>query len=186
MSRYVFALAACLACSRTPALVNGAPPAAYPFHAIGRSDAGRVIEDLVGTAYVHDDEIRVVVTSGFARLQPSRLRRPVGLSVGLAYCHTEGKWAGYWGLRRESGIVAIRDIKLRGDTLADSLVFVLKGTRHLDLGSHWLTIQQHSVLSPPGDSAWHQSTRPVHSQPYVFDSDPTRRDAVGRRCNEDR
>jgi hypothetical protein len=186
MTRFVFVLALCLACSPPPAPVTSAPPAAYPFHAIGRSDAGRVIEDVVGTAYVHDDEIRVVVTSGFARLQPSRSRRPVGLSAGLAYCHTDGKWAGHWGFRRESGIVAIRDIEVRGDTLADSLVFVLKGTRQLDLASHWLTIQQHSLLSPPGDSAWHESTSPVHSQPYVFDPDPTRRDAVGRRCNEDR
>ena len=186
MTRYVFGLAACLACSRAPALVNSAPPAAYPFHAVGRNDAGRVIEDLAGTAYVHDDEIRVVVTSGFARLQPSRFRRPVGLSAGLAYCHTEGKWAGYWGFRRESGTVAIRDIKVRGDTLADSLVFVLKGTRNLDLASHWLTIQQHSFSSPKGDATWYEATRPVHSQPYVFDPDSTRRDAVGRRCNEDR
>ena len=119
-TRYLFALAACLACSHPPASVSTVRPAAYPFHAIGRTDAGRVIEDLAGTAYVHDDEIRVVVTSGFARLQPSRFRRPVGLSAGLAYCHTEGKWAGYWGFRRESGTVAIRDIKVRGDTLADA------------------------------------------------------------------
>jgi hypothetical protein len=186
MARYLFALAVCLGCSHAPAPVTTVAPVAYPFHAVGRNDAGRVIEDLVGTAYVHDDEIRVVVTGGFALLQPSRFRRPVALSAGLAYCETEGKWAGSWNMRRKSDLIAIRDIKARGDTLADSLTFVLTGIRRLDLASHWLTIQQHSFSSPKGDSNWYEATRPVHSQPYVFDADPARRDRDGRRCNEDR
>lgn len=185
MTRYVFVLAAaCIACSHAPAPATVAPAKTYPFHAVGRTNGGRVVEDLIGTAYVHDDEVVVVVTSGFASLQPSKYERPVGLSAGLAYCHTGGRWAGSWDFRAKSDEIDVHQIKARGDTLADSLSFVIKGTRDLDLSEHWLAIQQHLSSSPKGDSTWYEATRPIHSQPYVFDANPARRDSVGHRCNE--
>jgi hypothetical protein len=185
MTRFVFVLAAAgIACSHAPPPVAATPAKAYPFHAVGRATSGRVIEDLIGTAYVHDDEVVVVVTSGFAQLRPSNFTRPVGLSAGLAYCHTGGRWAGSWDFRAKSDMIDVGRIKARGDTLADSISFVIKGTKDLDLSEHWLAIQQHRFSSPKGDSTWYEATRPVHSQPYVFDANPARRDSVGHRCNE--
>jgi len=177
----------CAACSRSPAHVSTIPASAYSFHAIGHSANGRLIESLVGRADVFDDEIRVVVTGGFAQLQSLRTQRPRGLSAGLAFCRFDGRWAGHWDFRSESSIVPIHRIRTRGDTLTDSITFILKRPKNIDLRDHWLTIQQHADLLLPGEVNWRKgATSPVHSQPFVFDPDSSRRALMTRRCNEDR
>lgn len=177
----------CAACGHPPAYISTAPTSIHSFRASGHNVNGTLSESVVGHAYVFDDQIRVVVTSGFAQLRPGRTQRPTGLSAGLAFCHTEGRAAGHWDFRTESNIIPIRRIRTRGDTLADTITFVLKRPKNVDLREHWLTIQQHADLLLPGEVAWRKgATRPIHSQPYVFDPDSARRGLMTRRCNEDR
>jgi hypothetical protein len=70
---------------------------------------------------VYADEIRIVVQSGFALLQRTATRQPTGLSAGIAFCHTSGRWTGHWDFRNQSPIVPIRRIQARGETLAGPL-----------------------------------------------------------------
>ena len=140
----------------------------YPFRAIGRSVTGTIIEDLSGTAYVYADEIRVVVTSGFAGLTRTSTRQPRGLSAGLAYKHTSGEWAGHWDFRKQSDMVPIGAIHARGDTLSAPVEFRIGGTRGLDLREHWIVIQQYRLTLVPADGQWHEATRPIDSQPDIF------------------
>src|SRR5688572_26054278 len=106
--RALFApLALCLAC-----VGRQAPPAAspvtYAFRATDRDvSSGAITEHLVGTAYVYGDQIRLVIQSGFALFQRTPTRRPTGVSVGIAFCHTGGRWAGHWGFARQSSILPI-------------------------------------------------------------------------------
>ena len=183
--RYLIALSLCGGCLPPSPAFQEAPRGAYEFHPMGHSASGPLIESLHGTAFVYDDRIRLVITSGFARLTSSQSRRPIGWSAGLAFCHTEGRAAGKWDFRLETRATPIRSIKARGDTLTDTLEFVLEGVRGLDLAAHWLAIQQHSQVSLRSDGAWYEATRPIHGGPFMFSSDSTQRASQHARCNED-
>lgn len=161
-------LVLCASCTPTRPEPIGAPLASYPFRAVGRSDQGRIIEDLQGTAFVYDDEIRIVLASGYANFQSSPTRKPEGLSAGLAFRHTTGQWAGRWDFRKQSTLVPITAIRTRGDTLLEPVVFRIQGTRGLVLPEHWIAIQQHARRLIPQDGLWHETTRPIDSQPDVF------------------
>ena len=162
----------CVSCSPTHHAPAGAPLASYPFRAVGRTDQGRIIEDLQGTAFVYDDEIRIVLASGYADFQSSPTRKPEGLSAGLAFRHTTGQGAGRWDFRKKSALVPIAAIRTRGDTLLEPVAFRIQGTRGLVLPEHWIAIQQHSRRFIPQDGLWHETTRPIDSQPDVFARKP--------------
>ena len=139
------------------------PTATVPFHAVGRSTTGRVLEDLYGEARVYDDEVRVVLLRGVADLQSTATRRALGLSAGLAYRDADG-----WHFRKESPTVPLGALKTRGDTLLAPVEFRLTGTRGLDLANHWVVIQQHGSRFLAQDGQWHETTRPIDSDPNVF------------------
>ena len=162
----------CASCTPTRHEPLEAPLASYPFRAVGRSDQGRIIEDLQGTAFVYDDEIRIVVAKGYAAFQSSPTRKPEGLSAGLAFRHTTGQWAGHWGFRKQSTLVPIAAIRTRGDTLLEPVAFRIQGTRGLVLSEHWIAIQQHARRFIPQDGLWHETTRPIDSQSDVFAHKP--------------
>ena len=185
--RYLLVLSLCAGCATTPPSTQEQPLRAYPFIATGHKLDGTLKESLRGTAFVSDDRIRIVVVAGgVGQLAASRTKRPIGWSAGLSYCHTEGASAGQWDFRRQTKVTSVRRIRARGDTLTDALEFVLTRVRGLDLSAHWLTIQQHQHILPPGDSLWYEATRPVHSQAFVFDADSVRQASTGvSRCNED-
>ncbi len=157
-------LAACTHSTSGPA---AAPSATVPFHAVGRSTAGRVLEDLYGEARVYDDEVRIVVPRGVADFHTSATRRAHGLSAGLAYRDQAG-----WHFRKESSTVPMGAIKARGDTLLAPVEFRLSGTRGLDLAGHWIVIQQHGYRFVAQDGQWHQTTRPINSEVDVFKAAP--------------
>lgn len=184
LPRYI-ALAFCAACASSFRASRADLLATYPVHATGHTINGELAESLFGKAYVYEDEILLVVASGFAELRPSATRRPIGWSAGLSFCHTQGESAGKWDFRRQTSITPVRRIKARGDTLSDSVAFVISRVRGLDLKAHWLTIQQHSHISPDRNGLWYESTRPIHSQAFVFDTDSARNTSRISRCNED-
>jgi hypothetical protein len=161
LSAITLVLAACAPPNSGPTAV---PSATFPFHAVGRNVSGTVIEELFGEARVYDNEIHVVVLRGFAALQTTATRRPIGLSAGLAYRHPNGGW----DFRRESPTVPITALKVRGDTLLAPVEFRLTGTRGLELSSHWIVIQQHRYTLVAQDGQWHEATRPIDSDANVF------------------
>lgn len=174
MQRILIAALAALCASCTPArhAPLGTPLASYPFRAVGRSGQGVIIEDLQGTAFVYEDEIRIVLASGYADFQSSPTRKPEGLSAGLAFRHTTGQWAGHWDFRKQSSRVPIDAIRTRGDTLLEPVAFRIPGTRGLVLPEHWIAIQQYARRLNPQDGLWHETTRPIDSQSDVFARKP--------------
>ena len=136
-----------------------------PFRAVGHNErTGALIESYEGVAYVAPEEVRVVLTGGFARLRPAPDRRPTGLAAGLAFRHPDGRW----DFRRISPVVPVGALRLRGDTLADSVVFRIRNTAGVSLPEHWLVIQQYSRIRDDADGRWYESTRPVNSPPDLF------------------
>jgi hypothetical protein len=164
LSTITVVVAACTHRSVGPATI---PLATVPFHAVGRSAAGRVLEDLYGEARVYDDEVHVVVLRGVADFQSTATRRALGLSAGLAYREADG-----WCFRRESSMVPIAALKVRGDTLLAPVEFRLPRTRGVDLANHWIVIQQHGARLLAQDGQWHATTRPIDSDPNVFKAGP--------------
>ena len=164
LSTLTVLLAACAHPNSGPATV---PSATIPFHAVGRSTTGMVLEDLYGEARVYDDEVRVVVLRGVADLQTTASRRALGLSAGLAYRDADG-----WHFRKQSPTVPIGALKVRGDTLLAPVEFRLTGTRDLDLTGHWIVIQQHGARLVAQDGQWHETTRPIDSDADVFKAGP--------------
>jgi len=157
-------LTACAHPNAGPATV---PSATVPFHAVGRSTTGKVLEDLYGEARVYDDEVHVVVLRGVANLQTTATRRALGLSAGLAYRDAAG-----WHFRKQSPTVSISALEVRGDTLLAPVEFRLTGTRGLDLAGHWIVIQQHGARLVAQDGQWHETTRPINSDADVFKAGP--------------
>lgn len=143
-------------------------PGVYAFRAVGRSAQGAVIEELAGTAHVSGDELRIVVTGGYASLANTQTRRTRGLSAGLAYRRTSGQFAGQWDFRQETPVVPVTALTMRGDTLAAPVEFVLRGVASLNLRDHWIVIQQHHLRFNAQEREWRQATRPVNSQRDVF------------------
>jgi hypothetical protein len=168
MKRLLSAISVVLtACAHPNAGPATSPSVTVPFHAVGRSTTGRVLEDLYGEARVYDDEVHVVVLRGVADLQTTATRRAVGLSAGLAYRDAAG-----WHFRKQSPTVPLGALKVRGDTLLAPVEFRLTGTRGLDLASHWIVIQQHGSRLVAQDGQWHETTRPINSDVDVFKGGP--------------
>lgn len=160
-TRYSRRLLFVAALAATPAAVRGQVPAggtgalaAYTFEARATGARGVETEVLKGTAYVSPGAIRVVVREGQLRMSVSDAQRervrPVGVAAVLAYGDTVGGWT----LRRRSQAVLAAELPLRGDTLADSVVFVIPRTGGLDLRAHWLAFEFQSQIRVAGESQW--------------------------------
>src|SRR5262249_29391762 len=103
------------------------PIASVPIRFRSVNRRGTAVVDVRASAYVFDDSIKVVVRQGFLPLWSTPTERIDALAVGLAYGDTSATWR----LRRDSPKVYLRDIKAQGDTLRDSVVFWISGTRGL-------------------------------------------------------
>lgn len=125
---------------------------------------GTVSDHAGGTAYIFDDAIKVVVRNGVLPFTPSANLRLVALSAALA----SGDTADRWDRTRESPKVYIRDMKTRGDTLADSVVFWIQRTRTVDLREHWLMLTEYAQLYIRERGAWTEANRPIHGDLAMF------------------
>lgn len=163
----VATLALLSACAQASTVPAPDPASAVAFEAVGRNVRGEVIERLTGTAYVYPNEVRVVLRSGVAGLSTTQTRQQPALFAGLAY----GDTTHGWNIRRQSRSVPASRMRLRGDTLADPVVFRIPDTRGIDLEQHWVVIQQERVLR--FDDGWSATTRPLHGPLDMFRRGPS-------------
>ena len=148
-----------VACAKSAAPATE-PVRAFPFRAV--EDVAR--DTLIGTVYVGSRELRVVLRSGVGAFQPRADWVPKTLAAGLAYSIGTNRWE----VRAESRRVPISRIRVRGDTLADSVVLLIPRPG-VSLGDHWLVIQQYGDLPLPGVRGLAmQATRSFHSAEDLF------------------
>lgn len=145
------------ACTNPPAAEPG-PVRAFEFRAIGQDTPP---DTLLGTAFV-GRQIRVVVRSGV--LHPAPRWVPKAPSAGLAYA----VGAKGWDMRAESKRVALTHVHFHGDSLADSVIFVISRPA-APLPGHWIVIQEYGDMTLPGvRGVAMQETRTLQSAEHVF------------------
>ena len=165
------ALAACVAatgCASRAAAPSAdaapVPAAAYPFHARATNTRGEVTEELRGMAYVMPAQVRVVVHAGRLPVVPNGSIRPVAILATLA----SGDTASRWSHERRGRAVRVSALPVRDGALTDSVVFVIPNTAGLDLRQHWVAFEYQARVQMPQTGAWHEATRPIHSDRGMF------------------
>jgi hypothetical protein len=137
------------------------PTRAFTFRVAEDSAAG---DTLVGTAYVGSHEIRVVLRAGVGAFHQTPYWVPKTIAAGLAYPVGTNRWE----MRAESKRVAMNRVRVRGDTLADSVVLLIPRPDQ-PLTGHWLVIQQYGEMPVPGvRGIAMQATRSLHSAEGLF------------------
>jgi hypothetical protein len=144
---------------------QAAPPSTVPVHFRHVTPRGTYSTDVEARATILPDSIRVVLLRGHLPLWSTSRERVDALSVGLAF----GDTASSWDVRRQSAKVSTRDIKARRDTLTDSVVFSIPGTRGLALQSHWLVLEEHAaILVQRPTRGWSAAVQFYHGELDVF------------------
>jgi hypothetical protein len=141
-----------------------APAAAYPFHARVTNTRGDVTEELRGVAYVMPAQVRAVVHGGRLSVVPTASTQPVAILATLA----SGDTATRWSHERRGRPVRLSALPVRDGALADSVVFVIPNTEGLDLRQHWVAFEYQARVKLPQTGAWHEATRPIHSDREMF------------------
>jgi hypothetical protein len=160
-------LALAFSCTTQQPVTSSIPLATVPVRVAEYGATGALGDNASGTAYVYDDAITVVIREGRLMLTPKSGGREklVSVSAALAYGDTAS-----WNMRRESDRIRAGEIRGKGDALVDSLVFVIRGTRGLDLTQHWVMLYERASLEIPGRPERVEGTRPLHGDPRMFAS----------------
>ncbi len=59
-------------------------------------------------------------------------------------------------------------MRTRADTLRDSVTFWIRGTRGIDLSTHWLTLMEYASLYVRERAGWAEANRPIHGDLAMF------------------
>jgi len=149
--------------------VTDRPYAAIPFRAMIGTRRGTPSDDVHGTVEILPNELRVVLQSGHMELTASSGARPRRLQAVLAYGDTA-----QYRARSRSKSVLVSDIRARGDTLADSVVFSIPLARDVVLREHYLVLELMAEVNVPGRGWVTGGIRPLLSAPTIFAGDSTR------------
>ena len=144
--------------------VSARPAAAYPFIVEGAPNTPASGVCLHGTVYDHGSTLTVVLRSGTVNTAPTANGTFNGLSVDLASGNPDGKWYS----EAQSVHRRLHDLPLRGDSLADSVVFTLPAVPARSLAGRWIVVHEWRVAAGSG-TARILSDRPISSASTIFD-----------------
>jgi hypothetical protein len=162
------------------------PFEAIPFRAIAGTRSGAPSDDVHGTVEVLAKELRVVLQSGHMELTASSGARPRRLQAVLAYGDTA-----HYRARSRSKNVFVSEIRARGDTLVDAVVFSIPLAEDVVLREHYLVLEITAEVNVPGRGWVTGGIRPLLSLPTIFagngkHQESTARDGPNNRCSRTR